>query len=368
MRLTTALIVGVTLAASSTASAQVTGVLTHTSAIVQFRPGADPVAESGTINYSGFPKIADSQGSNEFGSGGSFASTSDIGPAVIEFQNGNAASGTKSAVTSRTVVDITFRNDGPTAVTPVLHSTITPAGLGFYTSPSCLGEVSSCGPGMSYPGDFRDFQDFAGSGDIASASFLFRISGDGETLYELSGMVALVYDPVAGKNVTISEFGLAQTELDGFHLTSPIGSEHEFGFGWDATDILVNFPTGTLLEPGEFSTLTYETVVTSVSNTPCFGQLTNACITAYSSFGDPVGRGGSVRPTLMPFSTLAEEPRVSFDTFNFAMPTFRNGVLSFELIQPTLVPECRSWALMILGLAMLGSTLRRRRALSFAAG
>ena len=346
-------------AAAGSSKAQVTGVITHTSAVVQFRPGADPVTEPGTTTYSG-QQLSSTLGSEAFGSGGSFSSTSKLETDHIEFQNGNAASGTESSVVSRTVVDITFRNDGVSTVAPVLQSTITAAGLGLYTGPACLENVTTCGPGLSYPGDFRNFQDFGGAGDIAGASFLFRITGAGETLYELTGQVALQFDPALNKVVPLSDFGLASTELKNFRMTSPAGSEHEFGFAWDATDILVNFPTGTLLAPGESSTLTYETEVRSFSFAPCFGLLTNACLTAYSSFGDPIGRGGGVRPSLAPMALTAAAPAgVSFDSFRFATPTFHDGVLSYQLIASGAVPETDTWILLIMGFGAIGSAIRR---------
>lgn len=365
MRLATFLIIGASFLAISKAQAQVTGVVTHTGAIVEFKPGADG-SDTG-LEVLG-RQIGGALGSNTWGSGASFASTSRVEPDFIEFQNGNAAGGAFSYVTSRTLVDISFTNDGDLAVVPTLHSTITPAGMGVFTASECLNKLTGCAAQGTFPGDFRTFQDFAPAGptnDIAGASFLFRISGDGQTLYELQGSLGLVYDPITATNILVSDLGAAAAALSGFRMISTPGDMHEFGFVWDATGIDVSFPAGALLLPGESSTLTYETIVESYSRTPCYDLLTGACVVSYSSFGDPIGRGGTSRPSLR--MALAAEPSpsepVDFDRFRFELPTFKNGVLSYQLLAPTsAVPEPATWAMMILGFGLIGVAARRLRA------
>lgn len=352
---------------ATSAGAQVTGVVTESSATLTFRPGADP-SDTGIQIFNG--EILDqSIGSEAFGSGGTFGATSQVGNGVIEFRNGNGSGGSFTYLTSRTLVDISFTNDGNQAVTPTLHSTITPAGLGIYTGPSCLQNLQSCGPGESYPGDFRDFQDFFPDGRdpvsdmIAGASFSFRIAGGGTTVYELSGNVMLVRDELAGENILVGDLGAAEAALAGFRMISTPGSQQEFSFAWDATDLLVDFPAGTILQPGESSTLTYETVVETFSRASCFSLLTGACVFAYSAFGDPVGRGGGVNPSLRAaqFAALPGAHALSFDTYIFAAPTFRDGELSFELIGLAPVPEPQIWAAMILGFGLVGGVARWRR-------
>ncbi len=365
MRLATLLIVSASFFAASQAQAQVTGVVTHTGAVIEFKPGAD--GSSTGLEVLG-RQIGGALGSNSWGSGASFASTSRVEPDFIEFQNGNAAGGAFSYVTSRTLVDISFTNDGDLAVTPTLHSTITPAGMGVFTASECLNKLTGCAAQGTFPGDFRTFQDFAPAGatnDIAGASFLFRISGDGQTLYELQGSLGLVYDPITATNILVSDLGAAAATLSGFRMISTPGDMREFGFVWDATGIDVNFPAGALLLPGESSTLTYETIVESYSRTPCYDLLTGACVVSYSSFGDPIGRGGTSRPSLR--MALAAEPGpsdpVDFDRFRFELPTFKNGVLSYQLLAPTsAVPEPATWAMMILGFSLIGVAARRLRA------
>jgi hypothetical protein len=364
VRLSAFLIIGASIFASSAAQAQVTGVVAHSSATVQFRPGAEP-GDTGVQVFNG-AQLAGSLGDNPWGSGASFASTSKVQQDFIEFQNGNAAGGAFSYLTSRTVVDISFTNDGDMAVTPSLHSTITPAGIGLFTGATCLSDLTQCSAGDTFPGDFRDFQGFSPEGptnDIAGASFTFRISGDGETLYELQGSLGLAFDPISGANVLVSDLDAARGALSGFRTVSTPGDTHEFGFAWDATDFEVNFPKGTLLEPGESSTLTYETIVHSYSRTGCFELLTGACLLAYSSFGDPIGRGGTTRPS---FARLAAatppSDELGFDSFRFQTPTFKDGVLSYHLLPPgSAVPEPATWAMMITGFGLIGAAARRRR-------
>ncbi len=359
MRTAAACLAGAIALMGGAAQAQVTGVVTHTSATVQFRPFAEP-GDTGITVYDG-QQISGMAGGNAFGSAGSFASTSRIDDQVIEFQNGNVAGGSLAYLTSRTVVEISFANDGDSAVTPTLHSTITPAGLGIFTSSECLNNIAGCTAGAAYPGDFRDFQDFGhgDAGDIAVASFTFRITGAGEVMYELKGNVALLYDEATGTNVLATDMDDAAAALAGFRVVETPGHEHSFA--WDATDLLVNFPAGTVLQPGDSSTLIYETIVESYSYASCFDLLTGACVIAYSSFGDPIGRGGGIKPSLLA-AAPGESTGFEAFTYDFAYPTFKDGVLSYELIAPTTpIPEPEGWVLMILGFGAIGSAIRRRR-------
>nr|WP_239018212.1 PEPxxWA-CTERM sorting domain-containing protein [Sphingomonas flavalba] len=349
-------------------SAQVTGVVTEASATLQFRPNVN--GDPDIRQYTGH-KIGEQSGDLGFGSGASFASTANVGVGVVEFQNGNAAGGAYTYATSRTVIDVSFTNDGSIAVRPELHSTITPAGLGLYVGAGCLQDLNSCGPGFSFPGDFRMFQDFSVDGRdpvgdvLAGASFSFRITGGGSTIYKLTGSVALVHDAASGTNILVSDLDAAALALSGFQMTSTPGSDNSFGFAWDTTDILVAFPDSVLLQPGQSSTFTYETEVASFSRSQCYEQLTAACIIAYSSFGDPIGRGGGTNPALLRgFGTLdaATDGSLAFDSFTFQLPSFKNGVLSYQLA--TGVPEPATWAMLIAGFGLVGAMRRRRAALA----
>jgi hypothetical protein len=363
VRIAVFLIISASFFATTSVQAQVTGVVTHTSAEVEFRPGADG---SKTVHEVLGPQIDGSLGGRTWGSGASFAATSRVEPNFVEFQNGNASGGAFSYVTSRTLVDISFTNDGQMAVTPSLLSTITPAGLGLFTDTQCLNNLNTCSALAPNPVDSRNFLDFkpgAGTEDIAGASFLFRITGDGQTLYELQGSLGLVYDPVSNTNILVSDLDAAAGALSGFRMVSAPGDLNEFSFVWDATDIDVGFPPGTLLLPGQSSTLTYETVVQSYSRAQCSEAQNGICLLSYSSFGDPIGRGGTSRPHLRQALAVSPGPSddIEFDPFRFEIPTFKDGVLSFRLLPVSAVPEPSTWAMMILGFGLIGVAARRLR-------
>lgn len=356
-----ALAAGALISAGSAAQAQVTGVITHSSATVGFRPSP---GNNGITIFNG-EQLAGTLGSNAFGSGGSYSATSQLAQNFVEFENGNATGGSLAHITSITTVDITFRNDGETAVVPTLHSTITAAGMGIFNGSECLNNITSCTASANFPGAFRDFQSFGESNEnkIAGAGFSFRILAGGKVIYELGGRVALVYDGLTDQNVVISDFGDASTRLNNFRLVSDPASQREYSFAWDQTDFEVGFPPGTLLLPGESSTLTYETVVTSFTETDCYTLLTGACMVAYSSFGDPIGRGGSVKPQARPaLSALAavdlpESDPIGFNAFKFDYPTYKDGILTFKLASA--VPEPQTWAMMIAGFGLTGLMIRR---------
>lgn len=353
MRALRSMFVPLVLLTATAASAQVTGVVTESRATLRLQPGTGP---NDTEELFG-TNIEAVRGSEAFGSGAAFAATSRIARDLIEFRNGSGSAGAFAYLRSQTAVDITFRNDEEQAFAPTLRSTIAPAGLGLYTGPPCLSDLRTCGPGARFPGDVYDFQDFMpdqrppiGS-MIAGASFNFVITGGGSVIYQLSGSVALVRDEQSGMNTLVSDLGAAQAALAGFRVLSDPGSQQQLSFAWDATELLVNFPAGLVLQPGESSTLSYETTVESFSRAPCFAQPAGACMFAYSAFGDPIGRGGGIQP-------------LTFDTLFFQLPTFQGGQLTYQLANRTPVPEPSVWAALIAGFAMVGGAMRARRGLS----
>jgi len=364
---------------AATVQAQVTGVVTGTSATLT-------TATSGNVATTVFngPQIGGRDGNSEVSSGSLYESTSRVGTGVVEFQSGNASAGQYNYFSSHTSVDIAFTNDGPDPVTPALHSTLTPAGLGFFVgSLDCLNGLGGCGPGQS---GVHTFQDFVPdtlreplSDNIAGASFNFTIkSTDPNTntttvMYQLSGVASLVHDSTTGENKVVTDLTDAEVALTGFRLNSPLGSESEYGVAWDATGIDVDFPEGLILAHGESAVLTYETTVETFSRASCFGPIgfDDGCVIAYSSFGDPVGRRGSstFAALLAAFEPEAAAGGIKFDTFAFNYPTFKDGVLTFTLANGDTgggggegaVPEPASWAMMVAGFGLAGGMLRRRR-------
>jgi len=283
--------------------------------------------------------------------------------------------------TSHTIVDISFTNDGTEAVRPQLVSTILPAGLGlFIEGARCFNRLASCAASIPAANPIT-FQDFLASSlgnpatSLGGASFDFKVTGGGETLYDLAGGVTLLHDLATQTNQLVTDLADAQAALEGFRISSPAGSDQEYSAQWDATPFSVDFGLGTLLQPGESSTLRYETTVTTFTQVDCLTLPTDACLIAYSAFGDPMGRGGGVNPAFARFAAMAtpslireftpsEDDLFSFGDFKFNRPTFKDGILSFEL-QSEPVPEPATWALMIAGFAFAGVCMRRRSSAHF---
>lgn len=315
-----------------------------------------------TIQGGTFP-LPLSEGSLTFGTanGASFQSVVDIGSEFISFENGNAVSGPFISTKSSSIVDITFLNGGQSAVTPVLSSTIIPAGMGFYLSDrssGCGGNVYQGCPESQAGYTFSDLASLAAPGQpTAFAGFEFSVVSGNETLYTLSGSMQMVYDPVSMQMVVSDTLDPARSALSGFTLATPDGSGSAIGYAWDATDILLNFATP--MAAGESRTLSYITTVTSYTRADCIDSAT--CLVAYSGFGDPVGRGGGVASFALGMSALAEEgiENVVFEPSVFRRPTFENGVLTFKLASA--VPEPTTWLTSILGFAIVGTAVRRRR-------
>ncbi|MGH6964697.1 MAG: hypothetical protein ACREE0_09445, partial [Phenylobacterium sp.] len=293
---------------ASAAGAQVTGVQTDTSASVQLTPLFPTPYPNGVVPITALPNMSGAFADGH-GSYGTFATVSELAVDHIEFKNGNVSGGLYSQATTSTTIDITFTNDGSSAVLPQLQSTILPAGFGMYIADigsGCAADVSGCSQSLS-GATLAGLVPSQSSADsrYAGASFTFSILSDGQEVYSLSGAMTLDYDPLTGMMLT-PDYEVASGVLAGFTEIAPLDGVSAFGVAWDATPIVVALgDINDLLAPGASRTLTYKTTVSSYTQTACVDG--GACLVAYSAFGDPVGRGGGVASfERSAFSALAD--------------------------------------------------------------
>lgn len=358
-------------ASSGAAHAQVTAVVTRSTATVALN--------TGTTTFSG-DNLSGSLNGTDL-SGGSYDSTSKVtGPEII-FKNGNISAGNFATVSSFTSLDISFTNDTGAALKPRFTSTILPAGLGLLVTSGCgKAPVRSCGeagPGgvglldLPFSG-FREGSD----NRIATAGFDFRIFSGETEVYALTGGVALLYDFESRSNILVTDLRAASAALAGFEQVTYDGRPTALAFAWDATNIAFDLP-GTL-DAGASTTLRYVTQFTTYSRSPRADDGCSSAL-AFGEFGDPVGRNGSIPPpAARTIGALASDgcssggdltlPPPVASTFRFARPTFRNGTLNLELLPPFggTVPEPASWALMLTGFGIAGAAMRRKRTLAAA--
>ncbi|WP_293450926.1 PEPxxWA-CTERM sorting domain-containing protein [Phenylobacterium sp.] len=295
------------------------------------------------------------------GSGTTFETQVDVTPDYVSFESGAANAGPSSATSATSSVDVYYLNDTGEAYTPVLESTIIPAGLGFYLqdrSGGCGGNVYTGCPETLGAYSFSDLVPAAGYADgqpFALSGFDFTIYDGDNQLFSLSGMLTMSY--IDGE-VVIDDSGLAAASefLNGFTRVTPLNSNSALGYAWDATDFEVALQS--IVEPTEIRTLTYTATVFSESHVGCINPTT--CLVTYSAFGDPIGRGGGVE------SVVSYGAKRSFQLYN-QTPGITGIVFDPVQFQPFriasgAVPEPATWALMLLGFGSLGAALRRRRA------
>ncbi len=346
------------LAAGTAAEAQVTNV-TGTS--------TSTVSLDGTFNFTA--PGTKSQGKNN---GSSFASSFASNPATISFESGNSSVGVNVTSTSTSSVDITIKNGGSMAVAPTLESQITPAGLGMYLadrSGGCGGNLFSGCPQTKGGQTFADLTSpTTTAGTVVSAAeFDFNVTAGGTQVYDFKGLETLTVD--SGGNLVVNDLVLsAPNVLQGLVKLQPGGPGSALGYAWNASNVLIGL--GSDLAPGASEDVIYTSTVTTLSHTACTAD-PNVCLVAYSAFGDPIGRGGGVTHArrlgegLDGLPTAPGIGRVQFSRDVFAAPTFDDGVLKFDFIKTTAIPEPKTWMSLILGFGILGAALRRRRVLSY---
>ncbi len=301
------------------------------------------------------------------GSTAAYDAEIEILPSHIDYSDGGVATGRFSSETSTTSITIMFRNTTAVAILPKLSSLIVPAGFGFY-----MANLSACGASLLACPQSDPSETFANLGHnpsaapgaaLAGASFSFDIRSGAHILTSLSGSLSLGLG--AGGVPTISDTtGALAGGLTGFRLATPLGSLSALGYAWDATT--VNLDLGALLgplAPGAWESITYDTTVTSFTNQAC--DLAN-CVLAYSMFGDPIGRSGNApTPGDSAFGAPLDAAAITglnggtFQDLTLDLPTYQNGQLSL-FVPSSAVPEPSVWALMLVGLGIVGGALRRR--------
>lgn len=319
---------------------------------------------------------------------------------TITFESANALSGDEIRIDSYSGVNLRVRDGGGLS----LHSTITPAGMGFYVanvSGGCI-QTGTC-PQVD-PLSTYDFTDFAAVADGAFAhvefdfqvfsNFVPPLSFEGPlplptSLYGLQGSMTLGVD---GSLIIFENLGNA-IEVLGAQQDTPFADcftaancndsgnvgtigFHSLGYSWGETA----FDTSTVLPGYDLQTVTYVARVSSDSRTPCLSGRggvdlgVTACLIAYAGFGDPIGAGDidafSLLGGVMPFNhgVNSSITRLNFGSFTIETPQIRGGqlVIGDAVGGPPGIPEPATWAMMIMGFGFLGTVLRRRRAYAHA--
>ena len=321
--------------------------------------------------------------------GGTIEALSTLTPAEMTFKNGAGVVGMTAEVTVTTGVAITFYNDQNFAVQPVLRSTLLAAGLGLFvtdqlldpsdpsiTATSCVSsQIVNCG---EVTRTLNPGHDTIGSFGAMTAGFDFDVSVGGVSIYSLAGDIG---SDVGGFT---TNFNGADTILNGFGMTTNPASLWARSYAWQ--DTLVDIVIPGLLQPGQSVTAVYTITTSSITKGSCSqqtlgsGDSVTVCPVTFSSFGDPIRSGGGITngpqnlsdPYLTSgglidgFTTQAlarfSLPKEFIDPVTGQMTAYMPGVTTFPDDGGPSVPEPASWALMIAGFGMVGSTLRRRRA------
>jgi hypothetical protein len=347
------------LALGTAARADVTGVTGSSSAVISL-DGQRTFDAPGTF----------SQGNN----GSTVAPTFAIDPSHVTFQAGSASSGDFVTSISNSTVNITIQNTGSAAVLPTLQSQITAAGMGFYLGDRAGGCGGDIYTGCAQTTGGQTFADLSNRGldpgtVIAGAAFDFKVSDGSTTLFDFTGSQSVTV--AADGSLVVGDLVLSSPNvLQGLVKLTPGGDGSALGFAWDASDITLGL--GALLNVGDSRTITYSSTVETFSRTDCTSDDPDVCLIVYSAFGDPVGRGGGVEDLKAGgFSSFAKVGGaqsaggdliggLNFAPTVFDIPTFQNGVVSFQATTGG-VPEPETWAMLIAGFGFMGAALRRRR-------
>lgn len=354
------------LAAGTAAEAQVTSVTGASTTDVQLD--------------SLFTSTGNGPGTFSQGGGAAYYSSYSSSPTAITFESGNASLRGDNQVrsTSTSSVDITIKNSGSSSVDAMMQSQITAAGLGVYladTSGPCGGSSlfsSSGGDPFGGCGQTKGGQTFANlptiagrEGALAGAEFTFTVTVGGATVYDFTGQETVTVNPTTGLP-TVNPLVLSDDSvLQGLTHIQPGMPGSADGYTWDASNVDIALGA---LAGGASEDVVYTATVTTFSSVNCTTSDPNVCLVPYAAFGDPIGRGGGTNlarrfgPDVNPVDT-GSGGILYVDNWapqTFQIPTFVDGVLSFNA-----VPEPKTWMSLILGFALLGAALRRRRILSY---
>jgi hypothetical protein len=200
---------------------------------------------------------------------------------------------------------------------------------------------------------------------VGGASFDFQINeGDG-TLLSLTGTMTLNLNSDGFAGVVTTNFGRASDGgLTNFHEVDLGNKGSAIGFAWDTTDVDVDLGT---IDPDSSEGISYSLSVTSFTNGACLADGVT-CLVAYSSFGDPIGRGGGISSgAISPFglsnfgALFAPNAGTQFITgLNFGSVTVNKPTATIDM-----VPEPATWISLILGFGVMGAALRRRRVIAY---
>jgi hypothetical protein len=332
----------------------------------------------------GFPTGSVGDSAYEIGAGDTSLSvnnyqvSADVTPTDIVFADNATSQGFIASTSTSTSVVVNYANGGPGTVTPTLQSTITPGGFGFYVD-NPAGNPTEVGEGVSDvnqtpQSNTATFDSINESSNPAAAvSFSFDIYSGADTtpVLSFSDSLSLTLGGPGGFTVTAG----AAPALSGFQLITPAGNDQRVAYQWNATT--VDVPLGVSLAPGQSSTLTYVTTVTT-STAAEIACATNPCpsLLAYAGFGDPISKSAGAKgisdpyfarlelglPTFDPITGKLDETLLPTSLPSLALP-YNSQTAPFEPVPTNVlgVPEPATWFLALVGTAAIGSALRARR-------
>jgi hypothetical protein len=390
----------IAIAMTGSASAQVTGILTSQTAHIHSLDVGHQGPTSQLSNFfdsvQGVPNSSAQYGlTTSLGAIQNYQVSTHIDntQGYIAFANNATAVGYDSIASTTTDVSVTYTNNTGATVNPLLTSTITPGGLGFYMAditqhPLNINEAPESTQPMDYKSGFQNGATLL----LGTVSVDFKIISGVTTLADYVAQMDLYEADGGGTTSTVTTFSNSMYTLAGFGLIASDDPQKQVGYGWGATDVILSLGD---LADGASNTLSYVTTVSAFSNNQ--GNATTATLLAYAGFGDPIGQSagaGGVEdpifnmmklglPTFSP--TLQTANGLGFQGYIDPLPIDQitnnadHALLGNGVFTPTYrapesldgsfgaiggVPEPGTWALMLGGFGLAGAALRRRARLA----